>query len=122
MKNKIAIAINIHSFVDVITNSSTELFVCNTDKSVDMVADILREKLEQFNTLNDTNHTFEETFEYPYIYTQEMCDKAGEYAWGYENQGNVGKIIIESASDNTIPYEMWDLIDRLFDTNRHHLG
>lgn len=33
--------INTHSMVDVITNSSTELFVCDTDKTVEMVKEIL---------------------------------------------------------------------------------
>jgi|LakMenEpi03Aug12_release.lakeMendotaPanAssembly.Ray.scaffolds.fasta_scaffold53998_3 hypothetical protein len=36
---------NNHSFVDVITNSSSELFVCNTDKTIDLVKDILKELL-----------------------------------------------------------------------------
>ena len=31
-----------HSFVDLITNSSSELFVCNTKKSVDAVKDVLK--------------------------------------------------------------------------------
>jgi hypothetical protein len=33
--------INIHSFVDVITNSSTELFVCETDKALDVVKSLV---------------------------------------------------------------------------------
>lgn len=40
-KNNIIICI--HSFVDVITNSSTELFVCDTDKSVDVVRSLINE-------------------------------------------------------------------------------
>lgn len=40
--------IRIHSFVDVITNSSTELFVCNTDKSVDMVKSLIDEMQAKF--------------------------------------------------------------------------
>ena len=35
------IVISIHSFVDVITNSSTEIFVCDTEKSVEMVSDMV---------------------------------------------------------------------------------
>jgi len=38
---KFLIVINLHSFIDVITNSSTELFVCDTDKTVEMVKEIL---------------------------------------------------------------------------------
>lgn len=37
MDKKEIMIISIHSFVDVITNSSTELFVCDTDKTVEMV-------------------------------------------------------------------------------------
>lgn len=40
---------NNHSFVDVITNSSSELFVCNTDKTIDLVKDILKELLHKHN-------------------------------------------------------------------------
>jgi hypothetical protein len=35
--------INIHSFVDVITNSSTELFVCDTDKALETVKSMVSE-------------------------------------------------------------------------------
>ena len=42
MKRDIII-VDVHSFVDVITNSSTELFVCDTDKSVDMVEALVKE-------------------------------------------------------------------------------
>jgi len=30
--------------------------------------------------------------------------------------------IIESASDNSIPYELFELIEYTFDAHRHHLG
>jgi hypothetical protein len=38
---KTLLVINPHSFIDVITNSSTELFVCDTDKSIETVKEIL---------------------------------------------------------------------------------
>jgi len=38
---KTLLIIDLHSFVDVITNSSTELFVCDTDKTIEMVKEIL---------------------------------------------------------------------------------
>ena len=34
--------IGTHSFVDVITNSSTELFVCDTEKTIEAVKQILK--------------------------------------------------------------------------------
>ena len=39
---KIALAINIQSFIDVITNSSTELFICDTQKSAETVDEMLK--------------------------------------------------------------------------------
>ena len=33
--------ITIHSEIDLITNSSTELFICNTNKSLEIVKEIL---------------------------------------------------------------------------------
>ena len=38
---KILSVIPIHSFVDIITNSSSELFICETKKSVDAVKETL---------------------------------------------------------------------------------
>ena len=39
MKNLLVIPV--HSFVDLITNSSSELFVCNGNKSVEAVKEIM---------------------------------------------------------------------------------
>lgn len=39
---KTLLTINPHSFIDVITNSSTELFVCDTDKTAEMVDEMLQ--------------------------------------------------------------------------------
>jgi len=49
------IIINIHSFVDVITNSSTELFVCDTDKSVEVVTALVKEMEDKYP--NEYGHT-----------------------------------------------------------------
>jgi hypothetical protein len=69
---KTLLIITPHSFVDLITNSSSELFICNTKKSVDAVKKVLVElvKLEnQKNNLADRLVTelpeaYEETEEY----------------------------------------------------------
>lgn len=41
--------ISTHSLVDVITNSSSELFVCNTDKTVRMVKELLKQLLVEYD-------------------------------------------------------------------------
>jgi len=44
--------------------------------------------------------------------------------WGYEKKENIGKIMIESESDNSIPHEMFEWIELAFgwNTQRYHLG
>jgi len=40
--------VNVHSFVDIVTNSSTELFVLDIDKSLDLIEEIIKEKEKEF--------------------------------------------------------------------------
>jgi hypothetical protein len=142
-----------HSFVDVITNSSSELFVCDVKKSIDAVKEMLKEMLKEWNRLAEKGYfgsyyvtndrynlggkkikskraiqTFYKTFGDIYVYTKENYDEddrsgqTGKYAWGYENLENIGKIIITSAEDNSIPSELMDWIETAFNARRYHLG
>ena len=136
MKN--VLVINLHSFIDVITNSSTELFVIDADKSIEMIKDILKEMINHRNEIANKGYvytragemcTFEECFGDIYVYTKEMyeLDKQGlkdSYGdgWGYEEERNIGKIIIEGKTDNSIPYEMFDWIECKLNAERWHLG
>lgn len=40
------IKIQLHSFIDLITNSSTELFIVKADKTVDTIKDMIYERCE----------------------------------------------------------------------------
>lgn len=53
-----------HSFVDLITNSSSEIFICNTKKSCEMVKDVLKRLLNAHNDLRETPnfYSFDECF------------------------------------------------------------
>ncbi len=53
-----SLSINIQSFVDVITNSSSELFICNTEKSVELIESILRDMLAK----NDPSLNYNDCF------------------------------------------------------------
>jgi hypothetical protein len=135
--------INIHSFVDVITNSSTELFICNTEKTLDAIREQLYELVNYWNAgvekgINSRLVDIED-FKVE-VYTQEVFnkfskekeeyiknDKDGFYAkygygWAYERQENVGKILISGTEDNIIPYEMFAQIETIFNATRYHLG
>jgi hypothetical protein len=51
--------IPIHSFVDIITNSSTELFTADTNKDVEAVKEILQNIIDKYNVYEDTGYTMD---------------------------------------------------------------
>lgn len=119
--------IPVHSFVDLITNSSSELFVCNTDKSVKMVKEIIVGLTERYNATQvlypkgqrdtlDIDKLFDSYFQEPYVSDGSDTDVHSDRV------ANKGDIIIRSADDNSIPYEMWDDIEAIFSAQRYHLG
>jgi hypothetical protein len=115
----------IHSVIDVITNSSTELFVCNTNKDIEYIKELLQELLDLYNKGTDEYLLYEDVFNDPFIYTKEMflkVDPEYKYNYGYEKEENLGKIIIRGTSDNSIPYGLFDLIEIFFSTDKYHLG
>jgi len=60
--------IKIHSFVSEITNSSTELFVCNTEKTIEMVKEVLQKIISGYNMMTDGSYSMD-VFEEPYIFS-----------------------------------------------------
>ena len=110
------IIINNHSFVDVITISSTELFVCDDDRSIVMVTEILEDMLSTYNKAMNSELTFEDVFKPVRIGTS--ADDDDPY---YGVRGAEGNIIIKGIYDNSIPYALWELIERAFDATRYHL-
>ena len=118
---KTIIIINVHSFVDLITNSSTELFVLDVDKSLEVVKDILQEAINLHNKATNTDYKFEDIFDEPYIGS---ADRALEGWNSYYKSDKKEAIIIIGASDNSIPYWMWEFMEEAFghSTERFHLG
>lgn len=56
------LSISSHSFVDLITNSSSELFVCDGRKTVEAVKEILQTLLETHDRISGESNTFENVF------------------------------------------------------------
>jgi len=56
--------INLHSFIDVITNSSTELFISESDDPINMIELILLEIIKNYNNKHNTTLTLD-IFERP---------------------------------------------------------
>jgi hypothetical protein len=211
MKKQI-LTINAQSFVDVITNSSSELFICNTDKSIDLVNEILQELLNGYVERNGGGPSFSDCFgaiaivgdnnqtgtyfidDLPLTEQDALEERRKEIikaqiirelekdpswdkknwqerdkisvkkteaqfleykreeklatvtseksnlpewwftgampkknSWDYDSPMRwrgmyKGKIIIESATDNSIPYDLFDEIESAFNAERHHMG
>jgi hypothetical protein len=51
-----------HSFVDIITNSSSELFIMKTEKTLKFIKEVLQDSLDLYNKTADEHRTFNETF------------------------------------------------------------
>ncbi len=121
MDKKILFIIQPHSIVDVITNSSTELFVIDTDKSIETVKEILQEAINLHNKVEETSYTFEEIFEEPRFNEGKVTIEGWE---DYYQSNHSNAIIVEGASDNSIPYWMCEFIESVFgySTERFHLG
>lgn len=117
------IIIDVHSIVDVITNSSTELFIINKDKTVELVKDILCSAIQLHNKATGETYVYEDMFLEPVV-----CDpnqEIYEYGYGDDYKSKFAEaIVIQGATDNSVPYWMFDFIESAFgyDTERIHMG
>ena len=121
MGKKQLFVIKPHSIIDVITNSSTELFIISTDKTVKFVKEILQEAINLHNKAQGTSYTFNEIFEEPYI----GSSKTALNGWEAHYKSSLEEgIILTGADDNSIPYWMFEFIEYSFGytTERFHLG
>lgn len=153
-----------HSFVDVITNSSTELFVGNTEKTVSFVEEVLMDYLTVYYKHNESyrwdgtlgsictvdiicEENLDEWIErltgwdlpywvetdgrqpqYNYFSDWKEYEKADD-EWLAKNleaikKGIIGIVTIMGAGDNDIPYELYGVIEGIFEKNSHriHMG
>lgn len=174
-----------HSIVDIITNSSSELFICNTDKSKEVIEEYLREMIKFNNLENKYQTTYEHSFgdimvvdesnvdeiideyvigwgfhsykwndvdnppdlyelhsehapyKFPYDQNREYNEKIRDTIhkkeektkanWLAKNGEKVkkqliGNILIFSQSDNSIPFELFEIIENRLNAERIHLG
>jgi len=59
--------IPVRSMVDVITNSSSQIFVCDTTKSVEIINEMLLELIALYDKHTGESHDFSEMFGEPYL-------------------------------------------------------
>jgi len=109
-----------------VSNSSSEAFICTkTDYSLEEVKNLLKGIIEFHNEFfEDRKTTFEEAFKEPHYVTEEDVKELRD-EWGFNNvdDDDIGRVMIESAGDNTIPHWTFDIIRYKFNAwSRFHLG
>lgn len=108
-----------HSLVDVITNSSSELFIADRYKSLEVVKKILMELCDKHSV------SYSDSFKDPIIYTEELFLEDTTDSWGgygYERRENIGSIFIFSNGDNSIDWDVIEELEYIFNMRRYHLG
>ena len=126
---KTAFVLNIHSVLDIITNSSSELFIVDDDTTVKTVEEMLKYMVDQWNEMGEKgifgkwhqNLKYEDIMSVRTFSDEDVVSNHG-WEYGYEKKENIGKIIIESESDNSIPSAMMEWIESAFSAKRWHLG
>lgn len=209
--------VEFHSFVDLITNSSSELFVCDTKKSLNAVKEIVEkiicnyydeigqyiyspdtiwtsvfnepyiiekdfdlsvypnqddvDKVTDWNYYDDQREEIGKKLKLKFPYPDSQYEKASwqerqgnpvykeydekyskaaskayqviwddqnaardrirkyfglsenlEYFLSYKITAHKGNIILESSSDNSVPYECWDRINNILNATNYHIG
>ncbi|MHA1468964.1 MAG: hypothetical protein ACTSSP_00230 [Candidatus Asgardarchaeia archaeon] len=106
-----------------ISNSSSSSFLCRGNFTPEEAKDILQETLDFYNKMCGTDKTFGSVFEEPRLGTKaDFKFYSEDWEIGVIEEEVVGHLIINGCDDNSIPYELFYLIERKFDAQRFHLG
>ena len=113
------IIIHIQNISDVITNSSSEIFICKSDNAehtIELLEEVLSSVYENYKKARD--HAGSNTYSY---YGDSLSDiltmyiaNNDEYNSDYNYHIKRGDIIIESTDDNSIPSIIMDFIHEFF--------
>lgn len=117
---------------DFVTNSSSSCFVIETGEDVHKVKKALQKILKGYGVMLDSSTLpYDTIFQEPYVYTKAMYDdnveeckkyKWKDLCWQYQEKENIGKVIILSTGDNSVPWDICEIIGSRFKTRREHLG
>ena len=110
---KSAYYIPVHSFVDLITNSSTEIYIQATDKTIETIKKIIDNLLENTNSKLKTDDLFEFSLVNTSLEDRKKYYKNEELS---ENECDTIELKVKNKSDDVLIKETSELLQNLFDT------
>ena len=106
-----------------VSNSSSSSFICRVNMDTNEAKEILIKLLALYNGAMDTNYIYEKVFYDPYVGDKKYENELNKYYGTYQTIPKInGSLVINSASDNSIPYELFNMIESKFNATRIHLG
>ena len=117
-----------------VSNSSSSCFVCNPmggikdyandnkEYTVEEAREILQKMLDFYNEMMEKNLAFDDVFGEIKIGDDEDVEFLTDWDKSWTEERVRGKLLITSACDNTIPYELFEFISTKFHAWREHLG
>ena len=109
-----------------VSNSSSEAFLCQASFSLEETKTILQKMLNLHNEIFKENEKdkFEDVFQEPKFVTMEDLILLDDFSGkgGHPSDDEIGKLIIYSEKDNTIPFTLFEIIEYKFEVERWHLG
>lgn len=117
-----------------VSNSSSSCFVCNPcggiedwakdykNYTVEEAKEILQKMLSFYNDMLDEDVEFDKAFGDIKIAEEKDIKFLKEWDENWVRERVEGKLLIYSACDNTIPYELFEFISAKFSAWREHLG
>jgi hypothetical protein len=107
-----------------VSNSSSSCFICGEyggdNYSVEATIEALQKMVDFQNSFKGLHQSFEDIFETPRYATEEDVEFLVD--WGNSREDIEGKLLIFSAEDNSISYDLFELIESKFSARRQHLG
>jgi hypothetical protein len=101
-----------------VSNSSSSSFLLTTKDTVKLVENKLSNLLDFYNEFIGDDLKFADVFT-----VSKLTDEHRKTLKDWNiNPNKKVNIIIESASDNSIPYGLFSIIEQKFETYHHHLG
>jgi hypothetical protein len=109
-----------------VSNSSSSSFICNTNYKTDKkyTLEEISDKVHKIFDFGKENGLIPEYQNFDDVFQEPQKIDAGDMETMdyFGTNCKIGDIVVYSAGDNSIPYELFDVLEVALNSNRNHLG